>query len=309
MNLIFGSGLIGYLAKKILGPNWKFVPFRPSRYYTFDIPLADNYICCDEYVDEFMEPILAKGVGKVILKRPFSCGGQLMYQAHPISLDPYLFKVYGDKVPTLARDLIRTTFMIYPITAKELHDALQRKYIGEINEAIKSSGEVVSIDFNNHEVKFKQGNVVVYDNVISTIPLDALYKLAGFSIEGLKAKMVCYYRIFTEKVDLEGAEQALVSDLDIDFFKVCRISKNDYVFWTLNVVDNPFAYFGLFLGYDLDIQDARRIDGVIPIDDPPNLGYLENMNVYCVGSNAQWDDFMDIASCIKRLLFLRSKVV
>ena len=309
MNVIFGSGLVGYLAKKILGPDWRFVPFRPSRYFSFDIPLSDNFICFDKHVDEFMEPILMKGVGQIILKRPFSCGGQLMYQTHPITVDPYLSKVYGDKVPTLAKDLIRTTFTVYPVTAKELHDALQRKYIGEINEVIKSQGEVASINLDNREVRFKEGGVINYDKAISTIPLDALLGLSGLPTVGLEARTVCYYYITTEKVDLEGAEQALVSDVEIDFFKVHKVSKHNYVFWTFEALENPFAYFGLFFGYDLDIQEARRIDGVIPVDDPPDLGYLEKMGVYCVGSNAQWDDFMDVASCIKRLLSLRTKGV
>jgi len=48
MNIILGSGIIGLLAKLILGQDWKIIPFYRSRYFSFNPALDDNFIIRDE---------------------------------------------------------------------------------------------------------------------------------------------------------------------------------------------------------------------------------------------------------------------
>jgi hypothetical protein len=303
MNLIFGSGITGLLAKKILGDDWELIPFKRSRYFYFEIPWADNFIQFDKDVDDFMRTIIPKEAPVVFYKSPFSCRGQLMYQANPITTDPYLEKVYGDKAPKLAESLLRTTFTVYPVTVKDLHDALQRKYLSEIKDNLSKYGEVASVDLSQRMVRFKNGMIVEYENIISTIPLNAMLDYCGIASE-LESRSVYYYYIVVSTIDLEGAQQAYVCDSEIDFFKVQMLNKTNYIFWCTDLVPDTLRHFGSILGYNINFVESRHIPEVIPLGDPPDLSGLEERGVFCVGSNAQWDDFMDISSCMKRLLKL-----
>lgn len=309
MNYILGSGLIGGLARRILGDSYKLIPFKRSRYYHFDVPWADNFIRFDQKVDDFIRTIIPANAPVMFYKSPFSYRGQLMYQTNPITLAPYLGKVYGDKIPTVADKLIQTTFSVYPINAKELYEALNRKYISEIRENIQF-GNLTEIDLQQKTMKLinpKTGEETTrdYETIISTIPLDVLSKFCGLKAD-LPSRAVCYYVIATESVDLEGAQQCYVCDPEYDFFKVQMLTKHRYVFWTLDVIERPYEFFGQFLNYKIDIQEAYKIEQVIPLGDPPKLDEFVAGGVYCVGSNAQWDDFMDVSSCIKRILSLKT---
>ena len=300
MNFILGSGITGYLAKRIL--EWPFIPFKQSRYFHFEIPWSDNFIKYDEKIDEFMSKLTPKNSAKIIYKQPFSYKGQLLYE-QDVAKEIYLEKVYGDNVPKVAQALMKTTFTVYPITAKMLHDSLFNRYKDAINENVAQYGELDKIDINNHQMMFKNGKTVEYDKLVSTIPLDALCNYCGVDMK-LKARTVVYYNITTEAIDLEGASQSLVSDLDFKFFKVQMIGKNNYVFWTFDILDNPYQYFGPFIGYRMDVIEAKRILDVIPIGNPPDMSMFESNGIYCVGSNAQWDDFIDVAASICRILRL-----
>lgn len=305
MKFILGSGIIGYLACKILGPEWNLIPFKRSRYFTFETPYSDNYIKYDNNIDNFMQT-LCPNSPKLLRKCPFSYQGMLMYQELPMCIQPYLNKVYDQDVPTLASSLLKTTFTTYNVTAKELHDRLYNEAKNAINTGKDVFGELELIDLQQHKIKTSKGSFE-YDKITSTIPLNALYKFCNVSGE-LKSRHVCFYTIQAPSVDLEGADQSYVSDLNMLFFKVQKLSKDVYLFWTFDIIENPFSYFGQILGYQIDIIEARRIDDVIPLGNPPDLSLFETNGVYCVGSNAQWDDFMDVSSSIRRLLRL-SKIV
>lgn len=306
MNLIFGSGIIGLLAKKILGDSWELVPFKRSRYFYFDIPWADNFIKFDKTVDPFMRGIIPKDAPLMFYKSPFSYQGQLMYQNNPITTDPYLFKVYDDRAPSVAESLLQTTFTVYPVTAKALHDALQRKYLSLIKDNLTKYDEIDRINLSEHTVRFKNGTVLEFENIVSTIPLNALYDYCGIS-HGLEAKPTCYYHIGVKTIDLEGAQQAYVCDPNIEFYKVQMLNKTNYLFWCIEAVQEPLVHFGSILGYDINFVESTRIEDTIPMGEPPDLQPLEQHGIYCVGSNAQWDDFMDISSCIRRMLNLGSR--
>ena len=300
-NLLLGSGIIGNIARAIFNKDFYWVPFKRSRYYSFDVPFADNFLIYDQKVSDFFTPFKID-VTPVFFKCPISYQGQLMFQEFPIVLDPYLSKVYGEQIPSVATKLLKSTFSVYQITAQALYHRLEHSHEEEIQTNIRQDGELIKIDLSKKEAVFKNGTRP-FDKIISTIPLDALHSLCSLPFER-KARSVCYYYIISEKVDLEGATQALVADSDINFFKVCMLRPNNYIFWTLDAVENPLQYFGKFLTYRMDIVEAKRIENVIPLGDPPSLKHLEEKGIYCVGSNAQYDDFMDISSCVIRMMKL-----
>lgn len=300
-NYIFGSGIIGYLAKSIF-VDYDLIPFKRSRYFYFEIPWSDNFIRYDKDIDGFMSGIVASGSPMLIYKSPFSYSGQLLYEKTDDTVNEYLNKVYGD-VPLFADKLLQTTFTIYPTSVKNIHDMLQRKLTEEIQRNIRL-GELVSIDVKNRvfvlrDPKTGAINKHEYDKIISTIPLDALCKYCNLSLD-IKSRDICYY-VINADIDLEGAQQCYVVDNDILFFKVSDIGDN-YLFWSTSIIDNAYNYFGKFLNYKIDIMEAHVIERALPIGDRPDLSLFEDNGIYCVGSNAQWDDNIDIASAIKRLL-------
>jgi len=302
-DLILGSGIIGCIAK-FLHPDSIFIPFKKSRYYTFDFPLADNFIVYSEDIDDFMVNMSPKNKMKIFFKSALSFEGQLLEGDEKIK-EIYLKKLYDDHFQEYAPKLITTAFSVYPITAIELYSQLQKQQVDNINTSINELGDLVKIDVKQKMIIFKETKRE-YDRIISTIPLNALLSFCGMNLS-LKSKDVCYYRITSEKVDLEGRQSCFVADEFIEFFKVVELDKHMHMFWTFDKIENPYQYFGSFLTHNIGIEECQRIEGAIPIGEKPDLSELEGYGIYCVGSNAQHDDFMDISSCIKRLLRLRNK--
>jgi hypothetical protein len=296
LNFILGSGLIGCIARKILGSGWSWIPFKRSRYYTFIPPLADNFIQYDEVAHDFLSKY---AIANLIYKRPYSFRGVLSYD-NPVAIDEYFDKVYG-QYPEYAKKVMKTTCMVYNITARGLYDKLQNELGDDINSSITNYGQDVSIDIRNHTLTtIKDGKKYDYDTIISTIPFDALANKCDININ-LQSNDVCYYHIATSKINLEGAQQSLIADRDIKFFKVDMTDKNEYLFHTLGPIEDPLGYFGMFIGYNIDILSVYRIDKAIPISSeiPPLDG------IKCIGSNAEWDDLIDISTCVRKLLKIR----
>ena len=86
---------------------------------------------------------------------------------------------------------------------------------------------------------------------------------------------------------------------------ICKLAGVPIETW--DKLENPYQYFGKFLGYNLDLIEAARIVDAIPIGPKPDLSELEGKGIYCVGSNAEYDDMMDISSSIFRILRLAYK--
>jgi len=186
------------------------------------------------------------------------------------------------------------------MSVKDLHTILGRKFIDEINQNIKSYGEVFSIDLKEKVIKFRNKSIE-FDNIISTIPLDVMCRFTGVNFD-LEARDLYVYHLATPSVDLEGAIQCFICDRDIDFYKVQKIGENKYLFWSSMIIEQPYKYFGMCLGYNLDLLEVVKIENAIPVGDPPNLDFLSKSGILCVGSTAQWDDFIDVSASIKRLL-------
>jgi hypothetical protein len=305
MNYVLGSGLIGCLACEIL-PNWQLIPFKRSRYYSFEIPLAEPFIKRVDAIDEVMCKFSFENKIPIIEKNPISFGGQLIFQDNNDVKMLYLKKVYGDDYPTHFIKLLPSTYSIYPMGPIQLYQKLQEKLKPKIDGSIVNLGTLIGIDLGRKELIFKEGRKE-FETIISTIPLDVLAKLCRFELE-LKSKAVCYYRIGTNKIDLEGARQCLVADGSIDFFRVVKLPiEHEYLFWTWDKLENPYEYFGKFLGYNLDLIEAARVDKAIPIGPRPDLSELEMKGIYCVGSNAEHDDMMCVGSCMSKILRLTNK--
>jgi len=301
MNFILGSGVVGLIAKELF-PDYVLVPFKKSRYYHFEIPLADNVIKYDKRINDFMSGVCPVST-PIIEKQAFSFKGQLIFEDIKDLKELYFKKIYDYDLPSYIDPLIQITYSRYPFTVQQLHNKLQDKFLDQINQNVAQYGQLNKIDTQSHTLSFSKESVQ-YDNIISTIPLDALLKLIGMSMD-LKSHDVCFYDIIAPKVDLEGAESCMVVDEELLFFKVIKIGKSEYVFWTFDKLDQSYEYFGKFLTYNLDMVEAHRIEKAIPMGLPPDLSVFNNFNIICVGSNAQWDDWMDVTSCIIRLLKIK----
>jgi hypothetical protein len=193
---------------------------------------------------------------------------------------------------------------IHAMSAQDIYKRLIQKRIDEIKSSTEKFGSVVSISPNM--IKCDRGEIP-FESAISTIPLNTLLKLVGKQIP-LKARSIDYYYIRTTSLDFEGANQVLVADPFIDFFKVNKLGLYDYVFYCLKPIPNPYPYFGAFIKrFELAAQTCIDMAIPIPCENgmPPGISWLKDeYGIDCVGSNAQWDDFMDVSSCIKKLLGL-----
>src|SRR4051794_1923120 len=113
MNYIFGSGVVGLAAKKVLSGDWTVVPFSRSRFYSFNPPLADNFIGRDKDIDEMVADLT--GLGSIWLyKRAYSVGGNLVARHDPALCGAWLAKVFGGSVPAHAQ-LYMSTRMVQSV--------------------------------------------------------------------------------------------------------------------------------------------------------------------------------------------------
>jgi hypothetical protein len=140
-----------------------------------------------------------------------------------------------------------------------------------------------------------------FEHAISTIPLNALSKLINKNGIDFKALPVYYLHVFSTKIDLEGANQALVADDELDFFKVTNIAKNHYLFYFLREIQQPGSYLLPIIGH-ADILDGTGVADVIPTGAIPNIDWLEDYGIFCIGSCAQFDWCADFGSNILRLV-------
>ena len=301
MKLILGSGIIGSAAKILLGDDWQLMPMKRSRYFTFETPYADDFIAVSDEITDFVKSFgCPQHVD--ILKRPFSFGGELLYDS-PVALEEYLTKVYGQDYPTIFKHAIKNVVTVYPISAKVVHDKCQTLVRPAIDQGVVTFGRDIKTISPHHLVTDK--GEWDFDILISTIPLNAMLRYMGTTME-LVAKDVFYYHIRTKSVNLEGARQALVADKELLFFKVNQIGPVDYQFWTTNLIDNPLFYFGGVIGYDFEIVEVMRIEEALPLGDIPDLGFLKEYGIKTIGSNAEWNDLIDIGTCFKRIVKIKT---
>lgn len=298
---ILGSGLVGLIAKDILGNDWEIIPQGRSRYFSFDPALADNYIVVSDAAKEIIN------IGREIktIKRAFSIGGSLIFEPHEWAIDMYCHKVY-DEPNFIFKKLFKKNIEIFSLRNNDLYKMLLNKHSQDIKMSNAKYGQILEI---------KDGHILTttgkfpYSKALSTIPLDSLCKFLKIDMD-LKAKDVWIYKIETDQLDFEGATEVFVLDNVFDFYKSTRLSKFEYQFFCLSEIKTPLEYFGAFTNNKLNFSsvDATKISNAIPIASMlPDLSFLKNDHrIECIGSNAQWDDMADIGSCILRILKMRS---
>lgn len=301
---ILGSGITGLLARAILGPEWKLIPFGRSRFYSFVPPLADNHLVFHKDIDEIILELGFKPSTNLLM-RAISYGGQLIFSDESFVKSLYLTKLFGDSPHPAGNLLLRNELNVYNVSATDLYSKLQTNYKNEINENITKFGALSSINPIDHTLTTDKG-IFEYHKIISTIPLDSLFTYLSMPTD-LPSKDVWYYEVLTPSLNFEGAKQVFVADVPFDFFKVDRLGNNQYVFHCHRDLGNPQAYLGAFLNNNLTINNFTHAEKAYPIGAPPSISALEADQIYPVGCHAQWDYFMDISSSIRRLIKLKNR--
>jgi len=297
---ILGSGIVGLLARELLGSTWKIIPFSKSRFYSFQPSLDDNFIIRDQKIDDVVTN-LGGGMGHLMYTSKMSYAGQL-FDFNKELIETWLFRLFGNDLPShsLPYYTNRGSFFTYTLKLNQLYRSLLEKYKNEILEG-NHFGKVSCI--TNEQIKFENSSVG-YDQLVSTIPLNILMQLMGVPIE-LKSKQLWYYHIQTKDLDFEGANRLMIVD-DFDFYKASQIAEDRYLICCLRDTQLPGTYFAQFMKR-FDMLDGTTIQNALPCGERPNLDSLENREIYCVGGHAQWDHCMDVGSSIMRLLKISGK--
>lgn len=298
---ILGSGVVGLLARHILGPEWKIIPFKKSRFYSYIPALADDFIVSSPEMGNVLSDLRFLGFDRRYT-RAFSYNGELIFSEQSFVKQLYHQKLFGDNLHPAAAQLTKTDFIAFKTTASELYDRLLEEYMSEIKTNADLYGEIENI--SDHHIKTNKANLE-FEKVVSTIPLDALAQYMG-QLLTLPALDVWYYLVKAPTLDFEGALDVLVADAAFDFFKVSHVAPHTYLFNCKVDLGNPARYLGAFLNNNLEVQRQTTIAKAIPLGAPPNLSSFESADVYPVGCHGQWDMFMDVSSSVNRLLKLRT---
>lgn len=299
MNVIFGSGIVGLLARIILGDSWKVIPFYRSRFFSWNPALDDNFVICDDALDPFIQDLVKDpGLPRFVYNRAWSIGGELVSKWDNGIYSDWSGKIFGQMVPpqTAPYMMNRMSLFVYDIRVNQLYERLQQTYIDELRTEVQK-GEVTEI--GDHYF-IRNGVREDFQNAVSTIPLDALLKLMK-QTPTLQAKTVHYLHIETDQLDFEGMNQVLVADQIFSFFKATNVAPNRYLLYCHEDIPNPGVYFMNFIK-KFDIIDGTSIENAIPMGPIPKLDNIENFGIFCVGSCAQWDWCADVGSNILRLL-------
>ncbi len=302
--VILGSGVLGLLAKEILGDGWTIVPFSRSRFYSFLPALADNFIIRDERIDHFIAHYGGKPA--FLYKTSYSLGGHLLPWSSAVA-GSWLSKVYGNDAPASGEELLRhrQSFSTYDTRVNLLYEVLQSKYQSQLKDAA-ANGKPIKIA--DHKVVFNN-SVVEFDHLVSTIPLPVLGRLCDNQrLQNLQMQPLWYYHIKTNHLDFEGANQVLVVDQQFDFIKVSHIGADRYLFYFNRELGQPGPYFMLFLE-NFDLLDGTVIRDAMISGQTADVTSLKESNIHPVGMFGEWDWYQDLGSSILRLLKLQPSLL
>ena len=99
-NVIFGSGIVGVLAKAILGPDWTIIPFYRSRFFSFNPALDDNFIIRDDKLDDVIKDLTKTiSIQTYVYKRAWSISGQLIPTFNTDICHHWHHKIFGSQNP------------------------------------------------------------------------------------------------------------------------------------------------------------------------------------------------------------------
>lgn len=300
MNVIFGSGVVGLLAKMMLGPEWKVIPFHRSRFFSWNPALDDNFIIHDDEILPFIKEITTLiGQPKIFpYKRSWSIAGELVNQFDSGACQDWLYKIFGNNIPPHASIYMkdRMNLYVYDVRVNQLYFDLVNANIGLLR-AEAEKGPVTEIGPHYY---VRNGVREDFDKAISTIPLDALCELMNIEVN-LPARNLHYIHLETEDLDFEGANQLFVVDKIFDFWKVTNVAPNRYMLYFHNDVVNYGVYLMNFIK-KFEILDGTAMERAIPLGSIPSIPRIEQAGIFCVGAYAQWDWCADVGSNILRLI-------
>jgi hypothetical protein len=302
---ILGSGLVSLICRKILGNDWKIIPIGPSRFYSYGVPAyGDDFVTYDAKVLEIIESWGIKTSPPLFYKRPFSFSGSLMY--NDTFAENYLDKIGIQSNPQVI-DYFKTNFTVFPFSCIQLWNKLLQEYISEINDFHKKHENIKNIvSIKDHNILLDNGDIIEYDNLISTIPYNALCEMLNISNHSSFVDTYYYY-ISDNDLDLEDANQVLVCDNEIPFHKCSKISPNRYVLEVHEYIEEIYNSLMPIIGSSFNIIDAKMISNSHVIGGFINNDVLNINDIICVGSYAQCDPLIDISSVIKRMHNLVTK--
>lgn len=315
-NVIFGSGIVGLIAKKVLAGNWTVVPFGRSRFYSFNPPLADNFITSDKDLDPLVKD-LCGDTRTFTYERAYSKGGQLVSEHDPAVCTEWLNKIFslqggrlsgstggGELVPGQALAYMgkRLSFPVYGARVNQVYQQLQNEF-GTMLKAEAAKGQVTEIGKNYY---VRGGQKHEFDRAVSTIPLDALLDLMSMDNSRLTYADEHFVLVKSSNIDLEGYNQALVVDAMIDFYRVTNIAPQLYMFCFLNDIPMPGNYLMPIIGA-AEIYEGTRISKAIPTGPTPDLSWMDEYGIACIGSYAQHDPFADVGSNMLKLVRMAQK--
>lgn len=295
-NVIFGSGIVGLIARKMLGDQWDVIPYGRSRFYSHTVPLADNFIVRDEEIDKIVADISGTQPPIAFYSRSYSTNGVLTTVHDDGVAGAFVHKLFkGDPPQHVVKYLsARMVSSIYAIRVNKLYEKLQNEFGQMLKQ--RASMNVTSVGDHFYVC---DGKTYEFDNAICTIPLPAILGLANYHCD-LKYGGEQVVLVNSSKVDLEGANQTFVVDNGISFYKVVNLSPNIYSFHFIDDIKEPGKYLMRMIG-NADIIDGTYIFDSIPYGQMPDLAVLENMGIFCVGSYAQHDWCADVGSNILRI--------
>lgn len=299
-NYILGSGLISFIAKELF-PSYEIIPVGKSRYFRYEVATCDDYIICNDKIDDFMKDMSIKSQVQFIpmfFKRALSVEGQLIFNKHPAFFKNWEYKLYNDNGNELCERLTKMEFFTYNLSSTQLFGYLENKHKQSFKEFVVKNDRLLNIYTENKRIITKN-QILEYDNIISTIPLNILCKYCSMDVD-LESIDLHTFVLETDAIDFEGASELLVVDQGIEFYKCTKIGKRAYQFFSNHEISNLGQYMSLVLK-NFNLLSGTVVKFAIPLGDPNYYKIFNNYGIHCVGSNAQWDDMMDVASCIIRL--------
>lgn len=300
MNYILGSGIIGIIAKHLLGNEWHVVPYYKSRFFSSNPPLDDNFLMRHERLDEILTKLMpTKIINTIFYKRSWSEMGSLITNPNESVIDRWSQKVFGTATPSHLSSYYykKDIFSIYNnIRITEIYQSLLNNYMQMLKDNSKLG---LPTKIENGYIYFGDDRKP-YNKIISTIPIDALCKLCN-RVCNVKSRDIHYIHLYSQEIDFEGANQVHVCDQNIDFYKVVNIAPQRYLFYFLKDILNPGIYMQAYLK-NFEIIDGTMIKQALMLGDIIKTDYFNSQSIYPIGGYGEWDYCLDVGSSMLRLL-------
>jgi hypothetical protein len=188
-------------------------------------------------------------------------------------------------------------FFVYKdFRASQLYTMLQQRYKDEI---VSQSANGYITEIGDHYI-VRNGVKEEFEKAVSTIPLNALLKIMGRKCD-LRYLESHYVHMQTRSLNFEGSSQVMTVDNIFSFYKTTILAEDRYLFHMHQDVPNAGAYFMPIIA-DFELLEGTKIAEAIPLGPMPDLKWLEESDIFPVGSYAQHDWCADVGSNFLRLL-------